>query len=104
MKESDVQKQILDYLKLKRVLCFKHRNVGIFKKATNQYIPLAFGERGISDILGCLPDGRFLAIEVKNGKDGKPTEDQLEFLKQVMKRGGIGFIARSLDDVIQQIP
>lgn len=99
MKESDIQKGILDYLKLKKHLVFKHRNVGIFKQNTGKYIPLAAGEKGISDILGCTPQGKFLAIEVKQPK-GRPTPDQLAFIERVNTLGGIGFIAYSLDDVI----
>ena len=100
MKESDIQKAILDYLKLKKYLVFKHRNVGIFKQDTGKYIPLTAGEKGISDILGCTPQGRFLAIEVKMpGK--KPTQDQLLFLASVQAHNGIGLVAWSLDDVIK---
>jgi hypothetical protein len=63
--EQDIQKAILDYLKLKKFVVFKHRNVGIYKKDTNHYIPLAFGEKGIAEIIACAPGGRFWAIEVK---------------------------------------
>ena len=101
MKESEIQKAILDYLKLKKHLVFKHRNVGIFKQDTGKYIPLAAGEKGISDILGCTTQGKFLAVEVKMpGK--KPSPEQIEFLDKVNKCGGIGFVAYSLDDVINQ--
>jgi penicillin-binding protein-related factor A (putative recombinase) len=100
-KESEIQKSILDYLKLKRHLVFKHRNVGIYKQDTGKYIPLATGEKGISDIIGCTTQGRFLAIEVKMLKK-KPSPEQVEFLEKVNQRGGIGFVAYSLDDVINQ--
>lgn len=100
MKEAEIQKQILDYLKVRRVLCFKHRNVGIYRKDTGSYIPLAFGEKGISDIIGCLPNGKFLAIEVKAPK-GKPSPEQLDFLHTVNQKGGLGFIAHSLDEAME---
>jgi hypothetical protein len=101
MKESDIQKSILDYLKLKKHLVFKHRNVGIFKQDTGKYIPLAAGEKGISDIIGCTPQGKFLAIEVKMpGK--KPSPEQIEFLSRVERHHGIGVVAYSLDDVIRR--
>ena len=99
VKESQIQKTILDFIKRNKILCFKHRNVGIYKKATNSYIPLAYGEKGISDIIGCLPDGRFLAIEVKR-QGNKPSIEQADFLKRVNMMGGIGFVAYSLDDVM----
>ncbi len=102
LKESHIQKAIIDFLKVKKILCFKHRNVGIYKQATNSYIPLAFGEKGISDIIGCLKNGRFLAIEVKR-KGNKPSNEQLEFIERVNKMGGVGIIAYSLDDVVSSI-
>ena len=100
--EGAIQKVILDYLKLKKYLVFKHRNVGIYKQATNSYIPLSFGEKGISDVIGCSPQGTFIAVEVKK-PGGKPSPDQLRFLEEVKVRGGIGILAYSLDDVIAEI-
>ena len=99
MKESEIQKSILDLLRLKRCLVFKHRNVGIFKQSTGTYIPLAFGEKGISDIIGCTPSGRFLAIEVKK-PGGRVSPEQQEFINNVNRLGGIAILAFSLDDVI----
>lgn len=60
--------------------------------------------KGISDILGILPDGRFLAIEVKIPNKGgqpksKPTDHQLWFLNEVNRNGGLGFVACSFDDI-----
>jgi hypothetical protein len=100
MKEAELQKTILDYLALKKHLAFKHRNVGIFKQATGRYIPLPARERGISDILGLTPTGRFFAIEVKTQR-GTATDEQKRFLEEVRAHGGIAVLARSLDDVIR---
>ena len=97
--EQEIQKVIIDYLKLKKFIVFKHRNVGIYKQDTGKYIPLSFGEKGISDIIGCSPQGTFVAIEVKK-RGGKPTPEQLEFIARVSANGGIAFVAYSLDDVI----
>ncbi|QGH73305.1 MAG: VRR-NUC domain protein [Siphoviridae sp. cttb18] len=103
IKESQIQKTILDYLHLKGCVAFKHRNVGIFKQKTKQYIPLSFGEKGISDIIGCTRDGRFIAIEVKR-KGGRLSEEQKLFLQKIEKSGGIALVAYDLDLVIQRIP
>lgn len=98
--EQGIQKIIIDYLKLKKFIVFKHRNVGIYKQKTKKYIPLSFGEKGISDIIACSTQGLFVAIEVKK-KGGKPSENQLEFLERVRRNGGIGILAYSLDDVTE---
>lgn len=101
-KESDIQKAIIDYLKLKKYVVFKHRNVGIYKKDSDRYIPLPKSELGISDIIGCSPSGKFLAIEVKK-PGGKATDDQIKFIKSIVDNGGIGMIAYSIDDVMSKI-
>lgn len=59
-----------------------------------------FGQIGMSDILGVLPDGRILAIEVKAAK-GITTTAQEIFLSHVRARGGCAFVARSVEDVVR---
>jgi RecB family endonuclease NucS len=100
--EQQIQKAIIDYLKLKKYVVFKHRNVGIFKKETQQYIPLAFGEKGITDIIACDTRGRFWGIEVKR-KGGRVSPEQTDFIARIRKNGGIAFIAYSIDDVIREV-
>ena len=100
--EQGIQKVIIDYLKLKKFIVFKHRNVGIYKQATGSYIPLSFGEKGISDIIACSPKGTFIAVEVKK-PGGNPSPDQLDFLARINASGGIGILAYSLDDVLGKV-
>lgn len=61
-------------------------------------------KRGVSDILGCLPGGRMLAIEVKR-PDGNygVTEAQQRFLHAIAKVGGISFVARSPEEVKERL-
>ena len=107
MLERNIQRACLDWLKAK----------GIFAWRQNQAaVPLAGGGfrkfnglRGVSDILGILPQtvsidgkpetfGNFLAIEVKQpGK--KPTIDQEAFLTRVNDLGGVGIVVHSLDEL-----
>lgn len=56
------------------------------------------GYPGVADIIGCYK-GRMIAIELK-APNGKATPDQERFLQNVNDAGGIGFIAKSLDEVI----
>ena len=50
-----------------------------------------YGYAGISDRLAVLPNGKFMAIEVKApGKVATPL--QLEFLKKVNANKGFGFV------------
>ena len=57
--------------------------------------------KGISDILG-IWEGRFLAIEIKT-KTGRVSDHQKEFLRCINQFGGLGFVARSVDDVIDKL-
>lgn len=100
--EQEIQKAILDYLKLKGFIVFKHRNVGIYKQDTKQYIPLAFGEKGIPDLIACAPDGSFWGVEVKR-RGGKISPDQTDFIQRVRAKGGHAFVAYSLDDVMAEV-
>ena len=84
--ESEITKQIRDYLKIRQIFHWK--------------VMQGLGATpGIADILG-IYKGKPLAIEVKTAK-GKPSENQLAFLARFRTEGGIAFIARSVDDVIE---
>jgi hypothetical protein len=53
---------------------------------------------GLSDIIGQLHTGQFLAIEVKR-RWTNPTQAQIEFLGRVERSGGVAFVARGGADV-----
>ena len=57
--------------------------------------------KGISDILG-IWEGKFLAIEVKT-KIGRVSTHQVKFIDSVNNAGGLAFVARSVDDVIDKL-
>ena len=61
-----------------------------------------FGVPGMADILLLLPGGRFGAIEVKSST-GKATPAQSEFLNTVNKNGGLGLVAKDINDVVLAI-
>ena len=96
--EKEIQKQIIDYLRIKRWVVIKFNNVGIFKQETKKYIPPS--QKGIADLSVCSPQGRFIAIEVKREK-GIVTEDQKAFGEEIEARHGIYLVARSIDDIIK---
>jgi hypothetical protein len=102
-KEIELQKQIRDAINSMGGFCWRN-NTGSFsledKRGKQRYFKA--GIKGSSDIIGTWKDGRSLAIEVKVGKN-KPSDDQLRFLEEVTRRGGIGFVAYSLDEVIKNL-
>jgi len=98
-KEKPIENAILEYLKWLGVFCWKNQSVGvydpikkIYRKSHNKHHIL-----GVSDILGII-NSKPLAIEVKSNT-GRASIEQKMFLDHFREQGGIGFIARSVDDV-----
>lgn len=60
---------------------------------------------GSADLIGIAPDGRFLAVEVKvpasgTRRAGRVSREQQAFIDAVNAAGGIGGIARSVEDAL----
>lgn len=97
VRESEIQKAILQYLHARGIFAWTNKTTGTFdpyKKTFRKFT----GLRGVSDVLGVMPNGRFLAIEVK-AKDGRVSPDQKSFIEQINKEHGLAFVARSVADV-----
>lgn len=84
MREKIIENKIKDYLKSKGAYYFKHHG--------NQ-----FSQVGVPDIIACYK-GKFIGIEVKN-ETGKTSPLQDVNLKMINDAGGIGIVARSVEDV-----
>lgn len=101
MKEQDLVKPCLEYLHLQGCLAWR-QNTGAESatyKGKRRWI--RFGVPGMSDIIGACPDGRFLAVELKQpGKE--PTEKQETFLRSVHAIGGVAIVATSLDELMEE--
>ncbi len=98
-KESDIQNSILDYLHYRKIFCWRNNSVGVYDAKNKSFRRLPkYAINGVSDILGILPDGRFLGIEVKK-KGSYPSLAQKDFMANILERSGIAFIAHSIDEV-----
>lgn len=87
-KEKEITRSIRNYLRVMGIFHFKvHQGLG--------------SAPGISDILGCHK-GRMLAIEVKTER-GRVSEVQERFLERINAEGGLAFVARSVDDVMEKL-
>lgn len=84
MREKIIENKIKGYLKSKGAYFVKYHG--------NQ-----FSQAGVPDILACYK-GRFMGIEVKN-EIGKTTPLQDLNLKMINEAGGIGIVARCVEDV-----
>ena len=102
MKESDIQRQIMDYLAAKGILAFR-MNAGAMK-LEKRFV--RFGVPGMADVLACpelmCDDGdhrpHFCWIEVK-AENGQQGELQKSFQAQVESHGHQYVLARSIDDL-----
>lgn len=112
-KETDIVRACLDWLALHRIKAWRANNTGIFdpvKKIHRRF----HGLRGVSDILGILPQrvrladgseetfGNLLAVEVKKPGE-KPRGDQEEFLQDIRAQGGIGLCVHCLRELEDQL-
>ncbi len=93
--EKDIQYSILQFLRLKRLFCWKNSTVGIYKKSTGSYIPSQ--NVGSPDIF-LVNDGTIWGIEVKTPK-GKQSDNQKAWQNNFEAVGGRYLLARSLEDV-----
>lgn len=100
--EQQIQRAIIDYLRLKKYVVFKHHSTGSTIR-DNKAVFFKHGDRGVSDIIACSPTGQFVAIEVKKPKGGIVSDDQHAFLKAIILNKGNAFVARSLDDVVKAL-
>lgn len=92
--ETQIQNQILDYLALRKV--FAWRNNTRVVRLGGRLVKM--GARGSPDIIGVLPGGMFLAIEVK--KPGElPSTHQREFLSRLAQEGAVTLVASCVEDV-----
>ena len=97
MSETRVQAAIWSYLRANGIPAIRV-NQGSMKR-DGRYVQFTRGMKGVSDLIGCIPPaGRFLAVEVKYGKN-KPTKDQRHFLDLITETGGLAIVAYSIEDV-----
>ena len=85
MKESDIVKAIMRYLK-SLPNCFAWKEHGGM-----------YGTAGIPDIIACI-DGKFYGFEVKTDI-GKTTRLQDSITRTIKTAGGTAVVVRSVDDV-----
>lgn len=100
MNESDIQRQVIDYLRARRIFHWRNNVGGVYRNG--RYV--VFGVAGAGDIIGVLNDGRFLSVEIKApGPDTtakKRKEAQAAFRDAINTAGGVAIVARSVDDVM----
>lgn len=88
MKEKQITASIRQLLKTFGIFHYKqHQGLG--------------STPGVPDIVG-IYQGRYLGIEVKT-RNGVVSDNQRRFIDTINAAGGIAFVARSVDDVIDNL-
>jgi hypothetical protein len=99
---NKLTKAILNWLNASGFKAWRNNTTGIWD-AKKHVWRKHHGELGVSDILGMQKKtARFIAVEVKFGKD-KLSPDQIRFLNDIKRGGGIAIEAKSFDDFLEKI-
>ena len=99
---NTLTRHALRILDLNGFECWRQNNGGVWD-ATKGVFRKNSSTPGVSDIIGYhRKTGRFLALEVKAGKD-KLSPEQTLFLEKVKRSGGVAFVVRTTD-VLENLP
>ena len=104
------EKELMDRIQLtiggRRGFRLWRNNVGAAKVFRGPGMPPGFISFGLcpgsSDLIGMMPGGRFLAIEVKRPGEAQ-TEDQLKFEAAVCECGGLYILATSVEEAVAAV-
>lgn len=97
MTESDLIRQITDFLNLRRILWWRQNVMGVRVVRNGQEHFYRSGKPGLPDIFVIL-NGICIGIEAKVGKNDQ-SRAQAEFQTDFERAGGHYCLARSLEDV-----
>ncbi len=99
--EKIVLTQVLQYLRLKKYLCYRmNTGAALFDSPSSNGKRrfVRFGEKGMADVLAFTKGGSVIWIECK-GTYGKQSEHQKSFQKEVESFGHIYVLSRGLNDI-----
>lgn len=91
-------RKVLEHLFASGAFAWRQNTQGTFDRRSATY--RAAPKKGISDVLGCF-QGRFIAIEVKIGKD-RLSAEQEGFLASITATGGLAMVVKTEEDFLTQ--
>lgn len=104
MSETDLKRACWTFLTMKGCTVWIQNQGavgGTYANGKRRFVKFTHGVEGISDIVGVMPSGRFIAVETKM-KGNKPTELQAAFIQRVKASGGLALVIYSLDQLMQE--
>lgn len=97
--ESQIQRQIIEYLQLKKIFHYKNITTGIYQQKTGHYIPSQ--SVGSPDIIAVIK-GQYWGIEVKR-PGNKLSPHQEAFRDNLQQAGGKYVTVFCLEDIMDII-
>lgn len=98
MKEADIMRACMIEASKHGAVLFRN-NLGSYQHKDGYYIKYGVCNPGGSDLIGWSKEGLFVALEIKT-PTGRAKPEQLNFINQVKKAGGIAGICTCPEDVI----
>lgn len=99
MPESGVVASCLGLLEIIGIQAWRN-NTGALKDNKGRLV--RYGKKGSADIIGILPDGRFLSVECKR-PGGKIRPEQIGFRDMIKHNHGVACIVHSCDELMQEL-
>lgn len=99
MPESGVVSSCLGLLDLMNIKAWRN-NTGALKDQRGRLV--RYGLKGSADIIGILPDGRFLSVECKR-PGGRIRPEQKDFMEMIIKNKGVACIVHSCDELMEEL-
>lgn len=99
---NQATRQILEYLNASWFYAWRNNNNAVWDEK-KQAFRAGSVEKGVADIIGIQKKtGRFIAVEVKVGKD-KLSAEQSRFLDSITRAGGFACVASCAGDVVDYL-
>ena len=96
-KETVLMRRIM--VALSEAGCFVMRtNSGVYYDAQGNRVTVGF--KGLSDLVGYTPEGKFFALEIKTPA-GRASDEQYAFIENCYRSGAIAGFARSVEDALK---
>ena len=96
-KANELTQKIIKHIFENGGFAYRSSTTGIFDPTRGIYRTSA--KKGISDVIGVIR-GRFIAVEVKIGKD-RLSPEQEGFILSVNHAGGIAFVAHDFEEFLK---
>ena len=102
MKEIEIQKTIMDWLKLEGYYFWRMPVGGVRQQMNGKMIFKKSPVKGFPDIMGVFRTGRLFGIEVKSAK-GKLSDSQEKIMKDLIGNNVLYIVARDLETVREEL-